>query len=286
MASIAFSTVACPDWTLDRVAQFAAGSPFHAVELRTFGVDSRSFACDPALTGPEKVRRMFSGAGASICSLATGTRFDAPVMPPVIGALISDDEVEVREACRAIELAAQLGCPAIRVFAHDIPERESRGSALARITRRLTKVLDHARNTPVRVMLENGGGFPSVADLTEIIERVDHPLLGASYSLVAGLEAGDDPVRAISALGTRLMVARVKDLADGRPTRVGDGDVPVEAFVEALGRSGFGGTIVYEWDRAWFADIETAEAVLPDACKVLFEWQRRSTAGGRVPAMA
>ena len=67
MLTPAFSTVACHEWTLDRVALAAQRLGFASVELRTFGVDSRSFACDPALTDAAKVRRLFAEVGVSIC---------------------------------------------------------------------------------------------------------------------------------------------------------------------------------------------------------------------------
>ncbi len=36
----AFSTVACPEWTLEDVAEFAGRSGYQGVELRTFGHSS------------------------------------------------------------------------------------------------------------------------------------------------------------------------------------------------------------------------------------------------------
>src|SRR5688572_18579331 len=96
MFKTAFSTVACPEWTLARVASAAAEYGYSGVELRTFGSGSTQFACDPALTAPEKVRSLFGAAGTEIASLATSVAFDEPVRPPVLGRAIGDYERTVR----------------------------------------------------------------------------------------------------------------------------------------------------------------------------------------------
>jgi sugar phosphate isomerase/epimerase len=278
----AFSTVACPHATIEEAVAIGARAGFTDIEFRTFGVDSRLFACDPALTGARKVRHILTGHGLDVCGLATSARFDAPVSPPVVG-VIGDDEREVRAARRAVDLAAGIGCPLVRVFAFEPPERETRGSAAARILGRLRKVLDHACNTPVRVVIENGGGFRTAEDLIDLIGRADHPLLGACYSVATGADAGDDPGDAIRVLGSRLWLARLRDMRDGAPCPLGDGRVPCRGFVDGLVRAGYSGSLVYDWDRAWLPDLAEASEVLPHASRTLFEWiggHAALTAGG------
>lgn len=279
----AFSTVACPDKTIEQVVALGEQAGFSEIEFRSFGVDSRQFACDPALTGAGKVRRLLAGSGMTCCCLATSARFDAPVWPPVIGVMM-DQEQQVRAARRAIDTAAAIGAPLVRVFAFDKPEREKRSATVARIVRRLEPVVDHARNRPVRVVVENGGAFRTAEEVAELIDLVDHPLLGACYSLATGVAAGDDPARAVSTLASRLWLTRVRDLKDGRPVMIGTGDVPCHAFVEALQGAGYAGALVYEWDRAWLPDLAPAEEVLPAACRTLYEWigAARAARGGSV----
>src|SRR3981081_682694 len=101
MLKPAFSTVACPGWTLERVAREGASFGFEAVELRSFGENPTLLSCDPALTAEDKTRAMFTDAGAEILSLGTSIRFDEPIRPPVLGLVISDTERSVRQAKRA-----------------------------------------------------------------------------------------------------------------------------------------------------------------------------------------
>src|SRR5262249_4685820 len=158
----------------------AARFGYDALELRTFGSGSRQIACDPALSSPEKVRTMAREAGVEIACLGSGVAFDAMIRPPVLGRVLGDNELDVRRAKAIIDLATQVECPLVRVFGFDAPG--GRSSTVRRIRERLGLVADAARNTGVRVVLENGGAFPRAADLIELIDGIGGGLLGAAYS--------------------------------------------------------------------------------------------------------
>ncbi|MDP1661944.1 MAG: TIM barrel protein [Phycisphaerales bacterium] len=289
MLTPAFSTVACPEWTLDRVALAAQRLGFSAVELRTFGVDSRRFACDPALTDAAKVRRLFAEAGVSICSLATDIVFDAPVNPPIIGHLIADQETAVRAAQRAVDLATSIECPFVRVFGFRLSQNEQGGNGrtngVARICDRLGKVLDHALKTGVKVAFENGGSFATSSQVAEILSHFRSPLLVASYNAAAAQLAGENPAEGVTRLTADggLGLLRVKDIKDGRPVVLGTGEIAVrDAVVTAARTSGSASIpVVFEWDRAWIPDIGEADFALDHAARTLWQW-----AGSGAPAPA
>lgn len=290
MLKPAFSTVACPEWTLKQVADNALAFGFEAVELRTFGDASRNFACDPAMSSDTKVRDLFLNRGIEVLSLATGLRFDEPIWPPVIGLFTDRAEVPVREAKRAVDLAVGIECPFVRVFGFEQPGKDSRSAALKRISDRLKMVVDHADKSGVRIVVENGGSFSTSEQLMELIARVAHPLLGASYCNATAALVGEDPAKGVEILGDRLWVARIKDARDGRPVALGQGTLECEKFAKALVASGFDGPLVFEWDRAWMPDLAPADQVLKDAARTMFTWLGAKSAGasvdGRKPAAA
>lgn len=281
MIKTAFSTVACPEWTLHRVARAAAEFGFDGVELRTFGYGSTEFACDPSLTGAAKVREIFAGEGVRIASLGSSVRFDEPIRPLVIGRVLGDPEAPVRRAKAIIDLAAQIEAPHVRVFAFEHSERESRRAAVARIVERLKLAVDAARNTGVRLVLENGGSFPRAVDILELIEAVNDPLLGAAYAIGPAHSIGETPAEGAAVLRSRLWFAKVKDFRDSKACRLGEGDLPGAALIEALTASRFTGWVVYEWDRAWLPDLDPADDVLPAAARTLYQWLGRSSADRR-----
>lgn len=282
MFKLAFSTVCCPEWTLRRVAQATLESNFEGVELRTFGGGSSHLPCDPALTAPARTLDYFQDDGVEIAGLAASSRFDAPITPPVVGWIIGDFEKEVREAKRHIDLAESLGAGYVRVFAFEPCPGERASKASDRIVKRLKLLCDHARNRGVRIALENGGGYPRAAQLAEMIDAVSSPLLGASYSIAVGAEAGDEPGEALRTLGDCLLVARLKDVKRGVPCIPGDGDVPCADFVRELGARRGKGWLVFEWDKLWMPHLAEPDVALHETADRLSGWLHRDRAAGRM----
>ncbi|MFU8830155.1 MAG: sugar phosphate isomerase/epimerase family protein, partial [Phycisphaerales bacterium] len=276
MFKIAFSTVACPDWSLREVARRAASWEFDGVELRSFGEGSTRFACDPGLTDSGKVRGMFRNAGVEIADIATGVKFDAPIFPPVMGnLLLSQREAGVPEGCHFVDVAKAIGARYVRVFGFDVPRfppPQTRGATLTRIAARLAKVCDHARHRDCFVMIENGGSFATAEDLAEIIAKVNSPLLMACYDLFAAHTVKDDLEEGIKLLGPRLAMARLRDRSDGKPVALGTGELPCREFVRLLADAKFGGWVTYEWEKAWLPELAEPETVLAGVPRTVFGW--------------
>jgi sugar phosphate isomerase/epimerase len=271
MFKTAFSTIACPEWTLDRVTRVAAEAGYDGVELRTFGFAGTELACDPALTAPEKVRRLFRDHGSEISCLATSVAFDEPIRPTVIGHVISDTQKSIRLAKAAIDLAAQLECPFVRVYGFELPPGEAHSSAMARVVDRLSLAVDAARHSGVKVLVESGGSFAHASALAALIDEVANPLVGAAYSAPVAWAEGEAPVAGIETLGDRLACVKLRDFnADRRPCLPGEGVVPCDAVVRALIARRFGGWVTFEWDRLWDRDLAPAERALPEAVRRIY----------------
>jgi sugar phosphate isomerase/epimerase len=270
---VAFSTVAFPTWTLGRIAGQAREWGYEGIELRTFGHGSTALACDPALTSAAKVRGLLSEAGLQPCCLATSARFDDRVTPPVIGHVF-DHEGEVRAAKSAVDLAVELECPFVRVFGFEISSGESRASALARIGGRLCKVADHCRNSGVRLLVENGGSFARSSDVSELLDRVEGPLVGASFCPGVARQAGEGFAEAINVLGARLQVVKLRDFSHGEPCAIGVGDQRCAEDVRELAAAGYAGWVVVEHDRLWLKGCADAEKVVGEAAASVYGWAR------------
>lgn len=268
----AFSTIACPDWTLDRAVGFAARAGFDGVELRTFGHHASRLLCEPCLTGPAKIRDLFEDEGVRPAALSTSIRYDAPVVPPVLGRVLGDFEKPVRRTKQMVEVATSIEAPFVRVFPFELPRGESRRSGVRRIVERLTLAAATARHTGVRLLLENGGSFPLAEDLLELLERVDSPLLAAAYGPAVAHAAGEDPVAGVRTLRAWLESVKLRDLRDSRPVPLGEGVIPNEPVVDELERLGYEGWCTIEWDRLWIEDLEPTEDVLERSLGAFYSW--------------
>ncbi|MBX3363600.1 MAG: sugar phosphate isomerase/epimerase [Phycisphaeraceae bacterium] len=281
----AFSTVACPEWTLDEVASAARRMSFDGVELRTFGFGETQLNCDPMQTDPDKVRSIFSACGVVPLSLATSLRFDERVWPPVLGLAFMDDEAMIRRCRRIIEAASLAGIPYVRVYGYQLHGNESRKSAVRRIAARLRLAVDACRNTGVQLLLENGGSFATSDQLLELIEQSDmHNLLCAAYSAPVGRSAGETLETASARLGEKLHVVKMKDIAEGRPVRFGDGGGRVQRDLHVLASIGFAGWVVVEHDRLWVPEACNAEEALSGAAALILGEHARHARQERPPA--
>lgn len=268
----AFSTVACQDWTLDKVADAAEKLGVQGVELRTFGYGSTASACDPALTAPAKVQTTLRAAGAAPAILATSVRFDDVVFPPVIGWAITDVNRTAREGKAMVELAADIGCPLVRVFGFEYPTRERRVDAIERIVSRLYQVADAGRARGVKVVVENGGSFSTAAELAELLDVLEHPYAGAMYNVAVAAAAGDSMPNGINALGDRLLAVKVKDFAQGHAVALGKGNAPVREALNELRARKFAGWVSYELDRQWLGGSADPMHVLQHSVEKMYEW--------------
>ncbi|MDX9910791.1 MAG: sugar phosphate isomerase/epimerase family protein [Phycisphaerales bacterium] len=287
---LAFSTIACPEWTLSRVAEAAEGLDYSGVELRTFGTGSTSVASDPALTDPAKVLDVMASRGIAIASLASSVRFDEPIFPPVIGRIFGDNEKSVRACKSIVDLAAQVECPSVRVFGFALQGGESRAALVRRVVERLTLAAATARHKNVRILLESGGAFTRVSELCEVIDRVGSDRLGVAYSVALAHFAGEDASAGLDVLldryGDDRVCVKLRDYHAGDQTPLGAGDVPVEAIVRRLADRRFAGWSVVEWDRLWEAPEIDAEAALRDAAEHIARWSARARiAPGRLAAV-
>lgn len=293
MIEFSCSTVACPDLPVGEAIRLVESVGFDLIEFRTAVGGPEAFACDPALSAEDKSRAAMQAAGIRCSSVATGLSCDQPIWPPVIGRAMSDQSGSVPAIKRAIDLAAMLESPFVRVFGFQSRGRESVRSTVRRVGWRLRQACDHARHTGVRLLVENGGSFESAESVRELVDAVKNPLLGVSYDASIGRAAGDVPSEAIATLGGALRLTRIRDASGGRPVRLGEGGAEAEGMVRALAEAGVPAPIVYDWDAAWFEDLGPAEDALGWAIAMLCEWTGQTASGrrltpseGAVPASA
>jgi len=259
----AFSTVACPDWTLGRVAEVACRLRYDGVELRTLGFGSTTVACDPLLTDANKIDKLFDGRGLTPMCIATSLRFDAPVFPPVIGRLLRDFAKPIRQCKAIVQHASKADIPFVRVFGFEISGKSDRRSSVRQIGERLRMAVDGCAKTGVRLLIETGGSFCMAEQVAELVQIADWDgNLAVSYNTTISRAGGCNIDHAIATLGSKLEVVKIKDLRDGDPCAPGEGDCRVRESLEALTRAGYRGWVVYEHDRLWQPDAPEPEKIL------------------------
>ncbi|MBI1335555.1 MAG: TIM barrel protein [Phycisphaera sp.] len=264
---LAFSTVACPNWTLDQVAAQAKAMGYHGVELRTLGPAGAALACDPSASDPRKVAEAFEHAGVEIALLSTSISLHPKSNSAGFTAM--------RQTTDALELASKLGCGAVRVFVSHIEVGESRQNVMTRVSQRLRPLADKAGELGVQLLLENSGSFALAKPWWWLLNLVDHPMLGLSWNVANAAASDEGPAVSVPLLNQRIRFAKVKDAKIGEGTGfvpLGEGTVQVQHFIKRLMGIGYTGYVSVEWDRLWLPSLKPAEEALPEALATLKKW--------------
>lgn len=264
---LAFSTTACPQWTIEEVVRRAAEMGYQGVELRTLGAGSSSLACDPALGDAKKIAGQFKAAGVEPVCLSTSVTLNHRSS--------SDGRAALQDATEAINMAAQIGCSFIRVFGNELKPGDNRQDALQRIADLAGRLGEIAGKQGVQVLLENGGTFNKAKEWWWVLNLVDHPMVGMAWNAANAAAAGEPVAVSVPVLNSRIRLAKVKDTVVGEGSGfvpLGEGNVGIQAFIQRLLGLGFDGYVSVEWDRLWLPNLTPAEEYLPDAHKRLRGW--------------
>ena len=270
MIKLSFSTLGCPDWSLDRVIDRAGRLGYDGIELRFLEGDDALWD-RPELRegGLRETRERLADAGLAIACVDTRCFFHHPD-PATRGRA-------VEEALRSVELAAALGAPGIRVFG----DRVQKGADLERtrgfIAESLAAVRNGARGTGVEVWLESHGDFAPASASRGVIEQAGVEGLGVLWDPAnAFCEFAEVPEVGARLLGDLVRHVHVKDarrppLASKEPAPFtpwtpvlpGEGDVPAARTLALLRESGYDGWVSFEWEKRWHPEIAGAETALP-----------------------
>ncbi|GAA3502866.1 sugar phosphate isomerase/epimerase [Streptomyces prasinosporus] len=249
---LAFSTLGVPGLPLADVLRLAAEHGYHGVELRAHPEEP----VHPGLTPAERadVAAAFKAAGVELPVLAGYARVAAP----------GDDEPVLAEVRALLDLARDLGAPAVRVLPGGAPG-QSPEEADATAARRLGTAAEYAADLDVRILLETHDSHRTAADAMRVLGLVGHPRVGALWDVMHTWLGGEQPVESFAALSPHLGHVQVKDVAsadDTTPLPLGAGVLPLADCVEVLSRHGWDGWLCWEYEKRWYPDAAPLPGLL------------------------
>jgi len=264
---LAFSTLGCPNWELEQIAEAARSLGYDGIELRAVGGDLDLLGRDEfkpqALAN---THRRLVDQNISVCCVDSPCTFDSPA---------ADERYkQVELAVRHSELAAALNAPLIRVFPDKVQAGMTRAETRNNIAACLRKVAERAP-PEVRVGLETHGDFATGAATAEIVRLAEHPNVAVIWDVANSLAAGDSIEDAARAVNPYLAHVHLRDAhaVDGSdhwlPVLAGRGHVSFAAAVGALQSLNYDGYISFEWEKYWHPEIEEPEVALPDFMRAM-----------------
>lgn len=222
---------------LDRALHYTLLWGLEGVELRTVG----SAADRVPFVNEEKLRRRLAEHEMPVVSLVPGL-FEAPASARAAWlndlALLDD----------TLRFAGRLGARHVVVSA--FAEAEDAGAAVEALQRAGQVAARHGAT--LAVLNEVEMAHPTGSALARLLAAVDHPAVRAAWDPAAAVQAGEDALAGLDALGGRVALVRCADghVDEGTwvPAVPGEGSVGWAEHMRRLHATGFDGPVSLKID--------------------------------------
>jgi sugar phosphate isomerase/epimerase len=265
---LAFTTLACPNWTLEQAADAAKRYGYEGLELRL--LDGELLQPTMDAEARQRVRKVSADTGIPIMCVDTSVRIAQP--DP------SERAKQTRDGLAFLEIAAEWGAPFIRVFGGP-PEGTAEADAISGATECLAALAKRGRELGVSAVLETHDAFCRSMTVMQIMNQVPGPGAGVLWDIMHPSRMGELAPDTLARFGDRLQHVHVKDgrrPADGGVnwdlTLLGEGEIPTRDILAALKKGGYTGWLSVEWEKKWHPEIEEPEVALPQHVEVLKEY--------------
>jgi sugar phosphate isomerase/epimerase len=257
---LCFSTLGCPNWTIQEVLRAAQKYGYGGVELRGAGRQHIS----PEFTPLERrdVRQRFEDAGLEIVCLTAYTRFAQTEASALA------EQVETLK--QYIDLAAEIGAPLVRTFGGEYPEAVDRERLFEGMATGLREAGDYAAQAGVKIVLETHDAFCLGAVTGDVLKRTNHPAVGVLWDVWHTFRFGETLPEAYNHLQGYIFHVHLKD-GQLRPERgpgehnlclPGEGDLPIKAVLSLLMDQGYQDWFCLEWEKTWHPELPETEVAL------------------------
>ncbi|HEX2036859.1 MAG TPA: sugar phosphate isomerase/epimerase family protein [Chloroflexota bacterium] len=265
----AFSTLGCPQWSMQQVAEAATSLGYQGVELRL--VDGEVIPPDLPAADRRRVKDVLKGAGVEIACVDTSARFS------------SADREERRkheEDVRAyLNLANEWESPLVRIFGGNLAPGVTEEQGIAYVAESLNTLAPAAERAGVTIALETHDAFSAGRVVAAVMERVPSSHVAVVWDTHHPYRTGESAAQTWDYIGKRVVHTHVKD-ARRDPTKrtgwqlvlLGQGEVPVREALATWVKNGYDGYVCVEWEKKWHPEIEEPEVAFPQHMQVLREY--------------
>ncbi len=255
---ICFSTLGCPDFDWSDVYSMAKDLNFDGIELRSLGMPVDPFRSKP-FTGAQLAK--------TIDKLAQ-LHLEIPcISSNCCIANTCDAQQNSEELLACMKLAQALGAPYIRVLGdlNPAPTCEIDDDAVANA---LIALCPEAEKYNVTLLVETNGVYSDTARLRALLEKVHNRRVAALWDIHHPYRYGNEsPETTVANLGEYIKFVHAKDSATENGKTIyrltGEGDMPLDAMMEALNNIHYTGYVSLEWVKRWMPALSDAAIVFP-----------------------
>ena len=260
----AFSTLACPRWSVEQVVENAVNMGYDGVEWRLLN----GKIIDP-IDDHEKVVNAVVACREhrlDVCALDTSCTFNH-----------TDAEIRAKQVANLlawIRLAQEVHVPILRVFGGADQQNSlplpSQDEVNTWVADSLHQVASEAEQASVTVALETHDAYASARRVANVLQSVNSKNIAALWDSHHPYRVGETVEDVVAALQGRIAHVHVKDarrdLVDSNSwqlTLMGEGEVPVREQLHILIQQGYTGYVSVEWEKHWHPELAEPEIALP-----------------------
>ena len=264
---IGYSTIACPNWSLEEAFNNGAAYGYAGLELAF--IDGQWVTPRLLKENQRRIRDLSESSGCRAFAIAPHIELGIEGITGRTKAL--------SEAQTFIELAGEIGADLLRLFG-GVPIHPANDEEIIRVlSEDLARLDDVAVSKGVKIALESHGHFSSSRRLAKLLDKVDSPRILALWDLLHPTRVGEPVPVVWQHLVDRLGYLHLKDARregddEWGQVRLGEGDVPVREALRALAMRGFDGFAAVEWEKANHPHLAEPEDVLPGELAKIVEY--------------
>ncbi len=266
---LCYSTLACPEWTLEQCVEEAKKDGYEGLEIRLLDKELMTGQLDKEKR--RKVKSLCTDNGMPVVCVDTSVGLAQPDPLKL--------EEQVKECLAFLEMAVEWKAPFVRVFAGP-----PKGTALDDAVRGCIegfKVLEkRASQLGVAVLLETHDAFAHGTVAKKVLEGVPGKGAGILWDVMNSSCIIGEPVKeTFEDIKSRLRHVHIKDWKrnqagslEGKYQLLGQGELPTVELIQLLRGADYQGWLSVEWEKKWCPDIEEPEIALPQYAKKLREY--------------
>lgn len=267
---LAFTTLGCPDWTLQQIVENAAEIGFDAVDFRGLLEDIDISRRPEFTTNLGKTKKLFTNYGVAVSGISISAHF--AVADP------AEKKEQFDEAIRNMRLASKLDAQMIRIYGGRVPEGYTVETIMPFLVENLRQIGDEAEKHDVTLALETHDAWTNSSVMARVAAETDHPRIRVLWDLHHPYRAnGEPPEITFANLAPYIVSIHVKDSVlgkDGKPQYVllGEGTVPIKKMLDMLVEGGYHGYATLEWEKRWHPTLAEPEIAFPQYVQKMREW--------------
>jgi sugar phosphate isomerase/epimerase len=261
LMKLSFTTLGCPDWSLEQIASNAKTFGFDGVELRTHD-DGNHLSPDVSTDQARRVAQMFRDSGVPVFSVMGYTRF-----AHVDAAEVARNVALMR---KLIGVAEAMGAKYIRTFAGKLPPGVALESMIDKVGTTLKPLADEAAKRGVTIGVETHDDWCAGDVNMKLVSIINNKKgFGVIYDVMNAINAsGEAWTTTYEKIKSSIVYCHAKDgykSADGKSIYMpfGAGTIPWSRILQTLKRDSFDSYFSFEWEKKWHPELENPERVFP-----------------------